>query len=183
MTAAIPLRSDLFLRGAERYLDALAAVEAFEREVQRTCTEVYQRNAPELAKQMGLDAAECEPYSEPEPEERYAEVGVSRPAQKDCIFCLYLLWDETEGGKPRIQGAISLSLYHKGLRNKIYERFRQENPRCRVAKYDTYQLMLTSLMKPDELGSAGRILDDLVLEWLGYCESVGGLGLNKYKTP
>jgi hypothetical protein len=38
-------------------------------------------------------------------------------------------------------------------------------------------------MKPDELGSAGRILDDLVLEWLGYCESVGGLGLNKYKTP
>jgi hypothetical protein len=183
MTAAVQLRNDLFLRGAERYLDALAAVKAFEREVQRTCTEVYQRHAAELAEQMGLDAAECEQYIEPEPEERYAEVGVSRLAQKDCGLYLYLSWDETEGGKPRVQGAICLGLYHKGLRDKIYERFRQENPRCRVTKYDKYQLMLTSLMKPDELGSAGKILDDLVLEWLGYCKAAGGLGLKKYKTP
>lgn len=183
MTAPISLQRDLFLKGADRYLDGLAAVKAFEREVQRTCTEVYERHAVELAKQMGLEAAECEPYSEPEPEERYAEIGVSRPAQKDCSFWLYLLWDEVEGGKTRVQGAISLGLYHKSLRNKLYERFRQENSRCRVTKYDTYQLMLTKPIKPDELGSAGKILDDLMLEWLGYCKSAGGLDLKKHKTP
>lgn len=183
MTAASPSLNELFLRGAEHYLDALAAVEAFQREVQHTCTDVYNRHAAELAKHMGLEAAECEPYDEAEPEERSAEVGVSRPAQKDCTFCLYVSWDEPAGGKGRLQGSISLGLYHKDLRNAIHERFRQESPRCRVAKHETYLLMLTSLMKPDDLGSAGKILDDLVLEWLGYCKSGGGLGLKKYKTP
>ncbi len=182
MTGAIASRNDLFLRGAGHYLDALAAIGAFDREVQSTCTEVYDRHRSELAAQMGLETAECEPYSEPEPEERYAEVGVYRPAQKDCTFCLYVSWDEAEGGKARVQGAISLGLYHTGLRNTIYGRFRQD-PRCRVAKYETYLLRLTSLVKQDDLGSTGKILDDLALEWLGYCKSVGGLGLKQYKTP
>jgi hypothetical protein len=183
MTAVAPSRNDLFLQGAERYLDALAAIEAFERDVQRTCTQVYQQHATELAKQMGLDAAECEKYCDNDPEERCAWVGVSRPAQKGCKFYLYLAWDEAEGGNARIQGTIYLGLYHKDLRDSLYERLRQKNPLCRVSKDETYQLTLTSLIKPDKLSSAAKILDDLVLEWLAYCKSIGGLGLKKCKTP
>lgn len=183
MIAETTTKADLFLRGAKRYLDALAAVEAFEREVQEICTDVYKRYATDFSKQMGLDAAGCEPYTEPRPAERYAEVGVSRPAQKDCTLCVYLAWDEANSGQVRIRGAITLGLYHKGLRDSLYERFRQENPHCRVEKHETYMLLLRTEIKPDEIESAGKVLDDLALEWLGYCESIDGLGLKKLKTP
>jgi hypothetical protein len=52
-------------------------------------------------------------------------VGVSRPAQKNCDYCLHISWDEDEGSKARVQGAISLGIYHKGLRDSIYERGRE----------------------------------------------------------
>ena len=183
MTSETRTQNSLVQRGAEHYVDALAAVDAFEKEVQQTCAEVYQRYEEELARNMGLDAAECEPFSESEPAKRSADVGVLRPAQKSCNFCLYLSWYEDEGGKARIQAAGCLMVYHKRLRDSLLERFRQENPRCRVSKYSTWQVILTRPIKLEELGSLGEVLDSLVLEWLGYCKSIGGLGLKKLKTP
>jgi hypothetical protein len=73
--------SALFLRGVDRYLDAMTAISAFQDEVQKMCTEIYEHHASELAAQMGLDDADCEPFAQDEPEERWAEVGVSRPTQ------------------------------------------------------------------------------------------------------
>jgi hypothetical protein len=182
MSSQVSSRSELFLRGAERYVDALVAINAFEGEVQHICAEIYERHAAELAEQMGLDAAESEPYRANDLEERWAAVGVKRPAQKSCTFWLYLWWDEAEAGKARIRATIYMELYHKALREKTYEQFRAKNPRCRVQKAETYCLMLTTPIKPDALASVGEILDDLVLEWLAYCKSVGGLGLMKKKT-
>lgn len=194
MSAKIPSRNELFLRGAGRYLDALAAIEAFQREVQHTCTEVYKRHAAELARQMGLDPVECETYAKNEPEERWAEVGVSRLAQKSGQFYLYLSWNEAESDRrreaesdtPEIVAAVSFDLSSKGMRDDIYDQFRGKNPGCRVkreASEYSYYLLLTSPIKLNELGSADKVLDDLVLEWLGYCKSIGGLNLKKRKTP
>jgi hypothetical protein len=179
MTAAVASRSELFRKGAEHYLDALVALEAFAREVQRICAGVYQTHAAELAAEMGLDPAEGESYSEREPADRWAAVGISRPAQKDCHFYLYLWWEEDDSGAASIQAYLSLYVYSKGLRDTIHEQFRTANLKCRIVKYDAYQLALSSLIQPHKLDSAGEVLDDLVLEWLAYCKSIGGLKLNK----
>jgi hypothetical protein len=40
-----------------------------------------------------------------------------------------------------------------------------------------YSLVLTQPIKRQDLGSAPDVLDALTLEWLGYCQSIGGLKL------
>jgi hypothetical protein len=126
MNAKSSSGSELFLRGAERYLDALTAIEAFRGEVQSMCEEIYEHYATELAEQLGLDGADSERHENSHPDERWAEVGIKRPAQPDCSFYLYLSWGEDERVDGMIAVAVSLGLYHKRLRDEIYEGFRQK---------------------------------------------------------
>jgi hypothetical protein len=179
----ISKNDDLFVRGAGRYLEGLAAIEALERQVQDACRKVYRQHAPELLKQMGLDSVECKPYADKEPGDGWAEVGIKRPAQKWCEFFLYLGWWDEAGEETLIDATIWLTLYHKSLRDEKYELFRKKNPRSRIAKGNTYALQLTLPIQPDGLGSADEILDGLMSEWLDCCKSVGGLALKQYKTP
>jgi hypothetical protein len=181
MNSKKSLGGELFLRGADQYLDALTAIAAFRGEVQDMCTEVYKHHASELATLMGLEVEDCEAFDDNSPDERWAEVGVSRPAQKDCFFCLYLSWGEAERPCGTIAGTVSLDLYHKRLRDEIYERFRQNRSRCRVEKFDTYSLVLSQSLK--NLASAQDALDALALEWLDCCKSIGGLKLRNRDTP
>jgi hypothetical protein len=179
MSSKISPGGDLFLNGAKNYLDALSAIAAFRSEVQEMCTEIYKHRAPELAAQMGLDAEDCEPFEESSPDERWAEVGISRPAQQNCFFYLYLSWGEDERVDDMIAGAVSLDLYHKRLRDEIYEQL-QKGPQHRVKKFDTYSLMLTEHIKDPTC--ARDVLDALVSEWIGSCKSIGGLKLGKRKA-
>jgi hypothetical protein len=180
MSSKISFPSDLFLRGAQRYLDALTAIAAFRGEAQDMCTEIYQHHAPELAAQMGLDDDDCQPFDENNPEELWAEVGINRPAQQSCFFYLYLSWGQDEKVDGVIAGAVSLGLYSKRLRDEIYDGFREKSPRCRVKKFDTYSLVLSRSL--EDLASARDVLDALALEWLGYCKSIGGLKLRDRKV-
>lgn len=173
--------SDLFLRGAGRYLDALTAIAAFRGEVQDMCTEIYEHHAAELAAKMGLDAEDCEAYEEDDPDVPSAEVGIYRPAQRDCTFSLYLSWGENKRADGVISGAVCLGFYHRRLRDEIHAGFRQKDPHCRVEILDTYSLVLYQSLK--DLASARDTLEAVVLEWLGYCKSIGGLELNQRATP
>lgn len=169
----------LFLRGAERYLDALAAIAAFRSEVQDMCADIYNHYASELNVQMGLDPKDCERYDEDNPDKPSAEVGIFRSAQSYCTFSLYLLWGENKLGDGTIAAAVCLGFYYGRLRSEILEGFRQKNPHCRVEILDTYTLVLYQSLK--DPASASEALDALVLEWLGYCKSVGGLNLGSRK--
>ena len=96
MNSKISSGSNLFLCGAKRYLEALTAIAAFRGEVQDMCTEIYKHHAAELAAQMGLDDEDCEVFDEDDADDPFAEVGISRPAQKDCTFNLYLSWGQNK---------------------------------------------------------------------------------------
>jgi hypothetical protein len=47
---------------------------------------------------------------------------------------------------------------------------------------ECYNLLLETQVKLNELGGLSDTLDQLVLEWLGYCEPIGGLKLKKYQA-
>jgi hypothetical protein len=55
---------------------------------------------------------------------------------------------------------------------------------CRVDRDEGeyYNLLLKTPVKLGELGSLADTLDQLVLKWLGYCESIGGLKLKKHQA-
>jgi hypothetical protein len=114
-----------------------------------------------------------------DPDVPSAEVGISRPSQRD--FCLYLSWGENKRADGVISGAVCLGFYHRRLRDEIHAGFRQKNPHCRVEIFDTYTLVLYQSLK--DLASARDTLEAVVLEWLGYCKSIGGLKLNQRATP
>jgi hypothetical protein len=173
---------ELFLRSAKSYLDALTAIAAFQSEVQEMCEEKYKRYSSELAAQMGLSAEDCSPHEESNASERWAEIGVKRPAQQDCFFYIYVSWGEDEKDDKKIAANVSLDLYPKRFRDEIFEGFRQQRPSCRVKKLDayTYQLVLTENLT--DLASTRNLLDALLVEWLGYCKSIGGLKLQARKS-
>jgi hypothetical protein len=50
-----------------------------------------------------------------------------------------------------------------------------------VEKFETYSLVLPQSLK--DPASASDALDALVLEWLDYCKSIGGLRLGERETP
>ncbi|MEK7406364.1 MAG: hypothetical protein AAB225_14780 [Acidobacteriota bacterium] len=176
--------SELLLRGAKSYLDALAAIAAFKGEVQKACSAVYDQHRAELTAQLGLEDAEWKPHESDSVEERWAEVGVLRTAGTGGTFYLYLWWGETEDSEASITARVCLALYGKRLRDEIYEEFRGRNRRCRIetSRTDTFELNLETPIKPEEIGSAAEVLDTLMREWLGYCKSVGGLKLKKRQT-
>lgn len=166
--------------GSKSYLNALAAVEAFEQEVEDLCAGAYRRHEERLLSQMGLDAHECERHSLPSPEDREAEIGACRPAQKGgCRFYVYLWWRDSEARSPEVVGAVALDLSTKKLRDDIWNRFHSKNPNCSVERDvgDYYFLFLTAPIDLSTRSGTSEALDQLVSEWLGYCESIGGLKL------
>jgi len=168
--------TELFFRGASSYLDALTAIAAFQSEGQDMCTEVYTHYSSELATQMGLTVEDCRLHMYNNPSERWAEVGIQRPAaQQGCFFYLYLSWGAEEDEEEMIAGRVYLELYPRRLRDEISDRFKAQNPSCRVKTDQTYGVVLVQNLK--DLSSTGDVLDGLRVEWLGYCKSVGGLKL------
>jgi hypothetical protein len=144
------------------------------------CVGSYHRHEARLLGQMGLEKSECERHSLPAPEDREAEIGICRPAQRGgCRFYVYLWWSESKAGTEEVVGAVALDLSTKKLRDDIWSRFHRKNPNCRIEREvgDYYFLFLTAPIDLSTRSGAPETLDQLVSEWLGYCESVGGLKL------
>jgi len=176
--------NDLLLRGTGSYLNALAAIEAFRQEVETTCRGAYLRHEAELLKAMGLDAEECERWEDSDPEEWSAELGICRPAQKGAnYFYIYLSWSEAEDETPRVEVIVCLDFTTRKRRDEVFQ-FLHRSAGCRVERVggECYNLLLETQVKLNELDGLSDTLDQLVLEWLGYCEPIGGLKLKKYQA-
>lgn len=176
--------NDLLSQGTKSYLDALAAIEAFRQEVETICRSAYRRHETELLKGMGLEAEECERWEKNEPEERWAELGIYRSAQEGANrFYIYLSWGEVEDGTPRVEAAVCLDFATLKRRDEVFQSLHR-SVGCRVERDEGeyYNLLLKTPVKLDELGGLPDTLDQLVLKWLGYCESIGGLKLKTYQA-
>ena len=188
MSSKSALRSELFLKGAPTYLDALAALEAFQQEVEAMCTKVYSRHKDRLLPAMGLDGDDdFERYVDGEPAERWSQVGISRGYQKRGLdgpcFRLYVSFSESEDGTMAVEATVWLECSKtRRPRDDIYDRIRRKNLHCRLVKDDDdestyFGLYFATPVKPDELSSVPEALSNVLLELIGYCESVEGLNL------
>jgi len=178
-------RKDLFLRGAGSYLDALAALEAFDQVVEDMCRKAYCCHKERLLATTGLDdSGTWERHSNSDPAERLAEVGICRGTTKrgvngPCLY-IYLLFDEGEDDAGEMRALVWLDFPSKGSREEAYNQIRRGSPRCRIEPDEGevyYALVLEAPLKlnasdPDE------ILDKLLSDWIGYCESIGGLKMS-----
>jgi hypothetical protein len=186
MSSESTSRSELFLKGAATYLDALAALEAFQQEVEAMCTKVYSRHKDRILSAMGLNGdGGFERYVDGDPAERWATLGIRRGTQKSGLngpcFHLYVYFGESEDGTKEIEATVWLDCSSsRRTRDDIYDQIRRKKPRCRMTKDDEgtyYGLYLETPIKLDELSSLPGVLSSVVLEWIDYCESIGGLNL------
>jgi len=178
-------RRDLFLKGSRSYLDAVIAIQAFNKEAQDICRKAYARNAAALISAMGLEPAEPEDDGydgNDDAGECGVWLGISRPAQKGgCYFYIYLEWLPTEGDQPTVSAVVWLDLNGKRFRDELYARLRAKNRTCKVVAEegsDFWGLQLATPVQPDGLADVGAILDTLLSDWCAYCKSIGGLKLN-----
>src|SRR5690349_3922499 len=126
--------SEAFLNaGAKSYIDALAAIEAFQNRVCRVCKRVYDDNQTQLVRVMGFDRLPCENYKYPEPEERFAELGVKKRTPEGHTFYLYLHWNEAESGEQNVSACVSLDFVNNRDRDDFYKKLHGD-PACRIER-------------------------------------------------
>ena len=176
-------RKDLFLRGAGSYVDALAALEAIEQAVEDMCRKAYSRHKDPLLATMGLDeGGDWERHTNCDPAERWAEVGTYRGTAKKGVsgpcFYIYLRFGEGEDDTREMSALVWLDFPSKGSREEVYNQIRRKNQRCPIEPHDEgdwYALVLEIPFKLTDLASTAETLDKLLCDWIGYCESIGGL--------
>jgi len=170
-------------KGCSTYVDALTAIEAFRREVKKVCEGAYLRHAKRLLEVMGLDPEECELYDYADDlEDRLAELGVCRSAQSGQYFYIYLQWSEAaEDAAPEIKAFVCLEVYPRKVRDEILGKIQRKKPDCHL-KQDVgngYTLSLEAPVNTCEPTSVAQVFDNLLSEWIDYCESIDGLKLKK----
>lgn len=180
-------RRDLLLRGAGSYLDALTALEAFDQAVEDISRRAYSRHKDALLAATGLDdAGDLERHTSGDPLERWAEIGVCRGTTKrggngPCLY-IYLRFDEDNDDTGEIRVRVWLDFPSKGFREEVYNQICRSNQRCRIKpSYGEiyYALVLETLFNPNDATSApDETLDKLLSDWIGYCESIGGLKMS-----
>ena len=151
--------------GAESYIDALAAIKAFEKAVLDVCRKVYNKNQPQLVSTIGLQDTPCEDhYDNHEPENRYAELGVwqNSPSDRETLY-VYLRWDVDKDGAPEISACVCLDFTTKSDRNE-YGRLLRKIPS--ILRGDGWYPYLWSSKKLSDLSSCAEALDGLLNEWL-----------------
>ena len=151
--------------GAESYIDALAAIKAFEKAVCDVCEDVYNKYKPQLVSEMGLQGTPCEDHVEnSEPENRYAELGVwqNSPNRRETLY-VYLRWDGDKDGAPEISAFVCLEFTKKSNRDE-YARLLLKIPS--FLRGDGSFPYLWSSKKLSDLSSYAEKLDELLKEWL-----------------
>ncbi|MGO9228293.1 MAG: hypothetical protein ACLQKA_03645 [Bryobacteraceae bacterium] len=151
--------------GAKSYIDALAAIEAFQRAACAACKVVCDKYRPELASKMGLADADCEDHDKNiDPANRYAELGVwqKSPSGREWLY-VYLMWDDAKNGEPEISACVSLEFSRK-IDREGYAKSLRAIPSIQSGEDDGYYLL--SSRKLGDLSSCAETLDQLLSEWL-----------------
>jgi len=137
---------------------------------------------------MGLDdGGDCERHAIADPAERSAEVGICRGTQKSGVngpcFYVYLYFGESEDDEPEVLAKVWLDFPARRLRDEIYDQIRRKNPHCGIERAegeDYWGLVLSSSFKLDDPASGpDEVLEKLLPDWIGYCESIGGLKMSE----
>ena len=173
-------QSELLSRGCKSYVDALTAIESFEREVESICRAAYEHHKEALERAMGLRNPECRSFRNTDfLADRELELGARWPAQREYYFYVFLYWSEVEPEVQEVRATLCLEVNSKVLREEILERIRARNPRHRITNWGAPgNLILYQLLGSIEPTTVSEAFDALMSEWIGYCESIGGLKLN-----
>ena len=151
--------------GSKSYIDALAAVKAFEKAVCGACKGVYDKYKPQLVNTIGVKDAHCDDYAiNTEPENRFAELGVRQdsPSKRETLD-IYLMWDDTEDGTSAITACVSLGFSTRAERNE-YARLLRNIPSLESG--DDPWPYLCSSKRLSDISSCAETLGELVSEWL-----------------
>ena len=160
------ITSDFLSEGAKHYVDALAAVDAFEKVVHGVCRDVYKKYQTELARKIGLKDAECEVHDEnKDPANRYAELGVwqSSKSRREWFY-VYVKWEDTKDGAPEISACVSLDFSKRGDQNEYAELLRKI-PSIQSG-VDGSSYYLWSQKELSDLSMCEETLYKLLDEWL-----------------
>lgn len=181
-------RRDLVATGAQSYLDALVAIEAFRKAVQEICEGAYNRSRPRLSKAMGLDDKDCFAYSyDRRLADGKASVGVRRLVADGYYFYVYLHWSTSADGSQEIRAGIQLDVRSRTNRDEILSGIRQKKLTCQleggVAGDGSSYLTLERPLQAVEPDAISRTLDDLLAEWIESCGSIDDLKLIAAPTP
>jgi hypothetical protein len=157
--------ADFLNEGAKSYIDALAAVEAFEGKVRRVCKDAYEKYKPELVSKMGLKDAVCKDHDNTDPANGSAELGVLQSTKSGREwFYVYLKWDGAKDGSPEISACVSLEFIKRSDRDD-YARLL---PRTSSIKCDDDDdgYYLWSHKNLTDLSSCSETFYELLDEWL-----------------
>jgi hypothetical protein len=152
----------LLRKGAKSYLDALAAIEAFEKEAKHVCRDVYDDHRVRLVRKLGLKDAVCEDHHN----KQNFELGVSQDTKSGSeSFYVYLKWDETEDGALGIFACVSFEFSTRDDRDRAYKRL-NKRPTISIQSYDDGDPELRSQRRLTELSSCAETLGEMVKAWL-----------------
>jgi hypothetical protein len=155
-----------FLReGASSYIEALAAIKAFEKAVCVACRDVYDKYKPQLLSQVGLKDGPCEDYTDNrEPENRFAELGVRQdsPSGRETLD-IFLMWEDSKDGVSTVSACISLGFTTKAERNDMQKLLRSIPS---IKSGDLPWPYLWSSKELTDLSSCVETLGELLNEWL-----------------
>jgi hypothetical protein len=165
-------KSKFLADGAASYLDALVAIQAFQKEVRSICRSVYRCKQSDLSK-AGIVDGECRDFTYPEPgdeiDEPIVQLGVQqRTTTGGRTFYVYLNWDGTEAGAPKIRAEVSLGFDEEADRERCAKRL-QDVPAIRCRDDAHYSLYSTSDVT--DLSMCAKTLDALLEEWIKHWPS------------
>jgi len=163
----VSTRVDILDEGANSYLDALAAIEAYQKEVRNVCRHAYDKRKPDLVSKIGLENASCVDFTYPEPgemEKPYAELGVRQnsPSARETLY-VYLMWDGDAGGAPEISACVSLEFSRNDDRGNWAAKLGGSPSIRRGENKD-----LCSSKKLSDLTSCAEALGELLNEWIEF---------------
>jgi hypothetical protein len=164
MTANLKFLTD----GAATYLDALAAIQAYQQTARHICQSVYKKRQPDLMKVGFVDDGPCEDYTYPEPGDELegpeAELGVCQKSRNgEGGFYVYLRWDGTEAEAPTILAAVSMGFNDRTRRDAYAKQLRNTSS---IEPVDDAEYSLWSTREVTDLSTCAETLDALLKEWI-----------------
>jgi hypothetical protein len=157
--------ADFLSEGAKSYIDALAAIEAFEKMACSKCRGVYEKYKPQLVGRMGIKDASCEDHDDnKDPANGFAELGVRQATKsgREDLF-VYLQWEVAEDGAPEISACVMLEFSTRDDRNK-WAKLLRKSLSIRPGDEDGHYLWSQKHLR--DLSSCAEAFHELLDEWL-----------------
>ncbi|MBI3665507.1 MAG: hypothetical protein HY236_04660 [Acidobacteria bacterium] len=168
--------------GASTYLEALAAVGKFQREVWEACSSVFKERAKELGDALGqpVDAGEISIHQWPGQllkfDGFYAILGAKVQLRQVATLYCYVWWGYEDSAEAFVRAVVAVYAEAAEVRKKLLSSFRAE-AKSRI-KDDSGEIYLQEPIPPDEFPNLQQKLNDLLTEWIGLWKKIGGLKLH-----